>query len=68
MASTFEKAGSDFWQWLIDNKAAVSDGIAFKDYSAENAGRGVVASRSIKVTFTQDRFPSYCYWSTHIAS
>ncbi|KAI8333453.1 hypothetical protein BC941DRAFT_357981 [Chlamydoabsidia padenii] len=48
MQTKFDKLGSDFWQWLIDNKAVVSDAIAFKDYSAENAGRGVVATRSIK--------------------
>ncbi|ORZ17926.1 hypothetical protein BCR42DRAFT_460436 [Absidia repens] len=48
MDTTFEKAGSDFWSWLIDNKATISNAITFKDYRNENAGRGVVATQDIK--------------------
>ena len=48
----FEEKGQAFLQWLEKNGASISDGIAFKDYSeSENAGRGVVATRDIKVSF-----------------
>lgn len=50
MADTFEQQGKAFWQWLLDNSATLSDGIAFHDYSAENAGRGVIATRDIHVS------------------
>ncbi|ORY98597.1 hypothetical protein BCR43DRAFT_487807 [Syncephalastrum racemosum] len=47
MTDTFDQQGKAFWQWLLDNGATLSDGIAFHDYSAENAGRGVIATRDI---------------------
>lgn len=46
----FEAKGQKFWQWLETNGAVLSDGIAFKDYrESDDAGRGVVATRDIKV-------------------
>lgn len=46
----FEESGQKFWQWLEANGAMLSEAIAFKDYRAsEDAGRGVVATRDIKV-------------------
>ncbi|KAF7732051.1 hypothetical protein EC973_007156 [Apophysomyces ossiformis] len=49
MADTaFKERGDAFWQWLQKNGASLSDGLAFKDYSDENAGRGVVAMKDFK--------------------
>lgn len=45
----FEAKGQAFWQWLEKNGATLSNGIGFKDYRSEGAGRGVVATRDIKV-------------------
>lgn len=46
----FEAKGQKFWQWLETNGAVLSDGIAFKDYrESDDAGRGVAATRDIKV-------------------
>lgn len=45
----FEAKGQAFWQWLETNGATLSNGIGFKDYRSEGAGRGVVATRDIKV-------------------
>ncbi|CDS08282.1 hypothetical protein LRAMOSA02230 [Lichtheimia ramosa] len=44
----FEAKGQAFWQWLETNGATLSNGIGFKDYRSEGAGRGVVATRDIK--------------------
>lgn len=53
MTDDFEEKGNLFLQWLKDNGATLSDGIAFKDYRAsEDAGRGVVATRQIQVQKT----------------
>ncbi|KAI8977011.1 hypothetical protein BDF20DRAFT_872393 [Mycotypha africana] len=46
--SNFDNNGRAFLDWLINNGASISDSIAFKDYSSENAGRGVVATKDIK--------------------
>ncbi|KAI9322702.1 hypothetical protein BX666DRAFT_1849298 [Dichotomocladium elegans] len=44
----FEQKGQVFWKWLEDNKATLSNGIAFHDFRSEGAGRGVVATRDIE--------------------
>lgn len=36
-------------EWLKANEAFVSNDIEIKDYRMENAGRGVVATKEIKV-------------------
>lgn len=43
---------TDFLDWLTSNGAWVSPKLAFKDYSSEGAGRGVVATDDIKVQGT----------------
>lgn len=50
----FEAKGQAFWQWLEKNGATLSNGIGFKDYRSEGAGRGVVATRDIKVIRMMD--------------
>jgi hypothetical protein len=47
--SSFEEKGEAFWKWLEANGATLSKGIAIKDYRSEGAGRGVVATKNIKV-------------------
>ncbi|KAG0174351.1 hypothetical protein DFQ28_006666 [Apophysomyces sp. BC1034] len=46
--TAFKEKGDAFWSWLEQNGATLSDGIEFKDYSNENAGRGVVATKDFK--------------------
>jgi SET domain-containing protein 6 len=47
--SEFEQASNKFIEWLKANKAFISNDIEIKDYRMENAGRGVVATKEIKV-------------------
>ena len=47
---SFEELGNAFWQWLEKNGATLSDGIKLHDYrDSEGAGRGVIATRDLKV-------------------
>ena len=45
----FEQANTAFLAWLAANGATVSKSIALQDYSAEGAGRGVIAVADINV-------------------
>lgn len=45
----FEQVNTAFLAWLAANGATVSKSIALQDYSAESAGRGVVAVADINV-------------------
>ncbi|KAG0259965.1 hypothetical protein BG011_002241 [Mortierella polycephala] len=45
--AAFDKVNSDFLAWLEANGATVSKSIELQDYSAEGAGRGVVAVADI---------------------
>ncbi|KAF9178274.1 hypothetical protein BGZ51_003961 [Haplosporangium sp. Z 767] len=45
--AAFDKVNSDFLAWLEANGATVSKSIGLQDYSAEGAGRGVVAVADI---------------------
>jgi hypothetical protein len=53
--SEFDKASDTFVLWLRDNDATVSDSIAIKDFRSQNAGRGVVAVKDIKVCYNTTR-------------
>ncbi|CAG8438358.1 9829_t:CDS:2 [Acaulospora morrowiae] len=46
--STFENANKSFTEWFCTNGGMISSKITFKDYSRENAGRGVVAVDDIE--------------------
>ncbi|RUS23062.1 hypothetical protein BC937DRAFT_92821 [Endogone sp. FLAS-F59071] len=46
--SSFEATNTRFLQWLHDHSATISSKIAFKNYSNEGAGRGVVALEDIE--------------------
>jgi SET domain-containing protein 6 len=48
--SEFDDASEHFIEWLKVNDATVSDSLAIKDYRSEKAGRGVVATKDIKVS------------------
>lgn len=45
----FEEKSYNFWNWLKNNGATLSDNMAIKDYRSEGAGRGIVATKAIKV-------------------
>lgn len=47
--ATFEETGEAFWKWLQDNGTSLSKDIVIKDYRSEGAGRGVIATKDIKV-------------------
>jgi SET domain-containing protein 6 len=47
--SSFEEKGKTFWEWLETNGATLSKDITIKDYRTEGAGRGLVATKDIKV-------------------
>ena len=47
----FEKINQKFVDWFCSNGGMISQKIAFKDYSSENAGRGVVAVDNIQVCY-----------------
>lgn len=49
--ATFEETGEAFWKWLQDNDTLLSKDIDIKDYRSEGAGRGVIATKDIKVIF-----------------
>jgi SET domain-containing protein 6 len=49
MTTSFEETGKAFWQWLENNGATLSKDIKIKDYRSEGAGRGIVATKDIKV-------------------
>ncbi|RIA96210.1 hypothetical protein C1645_688125 [Glomus cerebriforme] len=44
----FEEINQEFINWFCSNGGTISSKIAFKDYSSENAGRGVVAIDNIQ--------------------
>lgn len=48
--SEFDHASDTFVTWLKANDATVADSIAIKDFRSQNAGRGVVAVKDIKVS------------------
>lgn len=50
--SNFEEINKQFINWFRNNGGTISSKIAFKDYSSENAGRGVVAVDDIEVLVT----------------
>ncbi|CAG8610715.1 11000_t:CDS:1, partial [Acaulospora colombiana] len=45
----FEAINKNFTEWFCANGGIISSKIAFKDYTFENAGRGVVAIDDIEV-------------------
>ncbi|CAG8484797.1 5250_t:CDS:10 [Diversispora eburnea] len=45
---TFEITNKNFVEWFCSNGGILSSKIAFKDYSFENAGRGIVALEDIE--------------------
>lgn len=47
--SSFEEQGQAFWKWLENNGATLNSDIAIQDYRSEGAGRGVIATKDIKV-------------------
>jgi hypothetical protein len=47
--TNFEEKSDNFWNWLKNNGATLSDTMAIKDYRSEGAGRGIVATKAIKV-------------------
>jgi SET domain-containing protein 6 len=51
--ANFEQINTAFLDWLKANGTTVSTSIALQDYSAESAGRGVVAIADINVRSTQ---------------
>ncbi|ORX47243.1 RuBisCO-cytochrome methylase [Hesseltinella vesiculosa] len=65
---SFDELSQVFWQWLVDNKVALSDGIAFKDYRNEHAGRGVVATRNIEEGEMLFTLPRSALFSTMTAA
>ena len=54
----FEEINQQFINWFYSNGGTISSKIAFKDYSSENAGRGIVAVDNIEVC--------YFYLSVHM--
>ncbi|KAI8062134.1 hypothetical protein BC940DRAFT_309610 [Gongronella butleri] len=68
MTDTFGVQGDAFWKWLSDNGVGLSDGIAFKDYRCDQAGRGVVATRLIKDGETLFSLPRKVLFSTKTAA
>lgn len=46
----FEEINKQFIYWFCSNGGTISPKISFKDYSSENAGRGVVAVDDIEVS------------------
>lgn len=46
----FDSVNATFLEWLAANGATVSKDISLQDYSAEGAGRGVVAVADINVS------------------
>jgi hypothetical protein len=49
--TNFEETGEAFWKWLQNNGTSLSKDIAIKDFRSEGAGRGVIATKDIKVIF-----------------
>jgi hypothetical protein len=47
----FEEINQKFVDWFRSNGGMISQKIAFKDYSSDNAGRGVVAVDDIQVCY-----------------
>jgi hypothetical protein len=46
---SFDETNAAFLQWLKDHGAFISDKIAISDYSAQECGRGVIATQDIEV-------------------
>lgn len=47
--TSFEETGKAFWKWLETNGTTLSESIEIKDYRSEGAGRGIIATKDIKV-------------------
>ncbi|RHZ53480.1 hypothetical protein Glove_441g90 [Diversispora epigaea] len=65
---TFEITNKNFVEWFCSNGGIISSKITFKDYSFENAGRGIVALEDIESNEMLFEIPHSIFFSLKTSS